>query len=193
MTENLSASDVALMTERRDGDYGFGGGGIWLIVIILMFMMGGNWGNNGRGNAVTEADLCNANSFNELKQAVGRLNDQVNGVNQNLSNAICSLGYESLKNFNELERQMGNQHCEQMRALDGAIYNCSQQAAETRAVVVAQTQKVLDQLCADRAAQMQARINQLELNQALFGVVRYPNGFVYNAGNNPFCNNGCGC
>jgi len=38
---------------------------------------------------------------------------------------------------------------------------------------------------------MQNRINQLELQNALQGVVRYPNGFTYNAGASPFC--GCGC
>lgn len=42
-----------------------------------------------------------------------------------------------------------------------------------------QTQKVLD------------TINQLQLSQALCGVVRYPNTFAYNAGPSPFCGNGC--
>jgi hypothetical protein len=40
---------------------------------------------------------------------------------------------------------------------------------------------------------MQNQINQLQLQSALAGVVRYPNGFVYNAGNNPFCGCGTGC
>lgn len=41
---------------------------------------------------------------------------------------------------------------------------------------------------------LQQQVNQLELQNALAGVVRYPNGFMYNAGVNPFCgcgNNGC--
>lgn len=37
---------------------------------------------------------------------------------------------------------------------------------------------------------MQARINQLELNQAVAGVVRYPSATTYTSGANPFC--GCG-
>jgi len=43
---------------------------------------------------------------------------------------------------------------------------------------------------ADKFEAMQNRINQLELQNALAGVVRYPNGWTYNAGNSPFCG-GC--
>lgn len=55
-----------------------------------------------------------------------------------------------------------------------------------------QTQRILDAITANRMEEMQNRINQLELQGQLANVVRYPNGFVYNAGNNPFCNCGCG-
>lgn len=32
-----------------------------------------------------------------------------------------------------------------------------------------------------------------QFQQALRGVVRYPNTFAYNAGPSPFCGNGCCC
>ena len=54
-----------------------------------------------------------------------------------------------------------------------------------------QTQKILDAITGNRMAELQNKVNQLELQNQLAGVVRYPNGFVYNAGSNPFC--GCGC
>ena len=56
----------------------------------------------------------------------------------------------------------------------------------TNANIVAQNQKILDALTANRMDAMQNRINQLELQNALQGVVRYPNGYVYTAGNSPF-------
>ena len=43
---------------------------------------------------------------------------------------------------------------------------------------------------------LQQKVNSLELQNAVAGVVRYPNSTAYNAGFNPFCNcgqNGCGC
>jgi hypothetical protein len=42
-----------------------------------------------------------------------------------------------------------------------------------------------------QAVNMQNQINQLQLSQAMCGVVRYPNTFAYNAGPSPFCGNGC--
>lgn len=56
-----------------------------------------------------------------------------------------------------------------------------------------QTQKVLDTITGNRMADMQNQINQLQLSQAMCGVVRYPNTFAYNAGPSPFCGNGCCC
>jgi len=63
--------------------------------------------------------------------------------------------------------------------------------AATNANIVAQNQKILDAIMGNKMEDMQNRINQLELQNALQGVVRYPNGYTYTAGTNPFC--GCGC
>jgi len=51
-------------------------------------------------------------------------------------------------------------------------------------------QKILDAIAYNKMEAMQNRINQLELQNALNGVVRYPQGWTYNAGNSPFCG-GC--
>lgn len=65
------------------------------------------------------------------------------------------------------------------------------QTAAINQNTTAAIQKVLDAIQGNRMDDMQNRINQLELQNQLGNVVRYPQGFVYNAGNNPFC--GCGC
>ena len=51
-------------------------------------------------------------------------------------------------------------------------------------------QKILDAITGNQMAAMQNRINQLELQNQLAGVVRYPNGWTYNAGTSPL---GGGC
>ena len=61
-----------------------------------------------------------------------------------------------------------------------------------KVTVTEQTQKVLDAISGNRMADMQNQISQLQLQQALCGVVRYPQTFAYNAGPSPFCG-GCGC
>lgn len=62
--------------------------------------------------------------------------------------------------------------------------------AATNANIVAQNQRVLDALNENKMNAMQNRINQLELQNQLQGVMRYPQGWTYNAGTNPFCG-GC--
>lgn len=63
--------------------------------------------------------------------------------------------------------------------------------AATNANIVAQNQKIIDLIQGNKIEDMQNRINQLELQNQLAGVVRYPNGLVYNAGQSPFCT--CNC
>jgi hypothetical protein len=47
-------------------------------------------------------------------------------------------------------------------------------------------------LAQNKIEALQGKIQQLELQQAVAGVVRYPNGWTYNAGTSPFCSCGCG-
>ena len=65
-------------------------------------------------------------------------------------------------------------------------------AAATNANTTAQVQKVLDKICESEKGSMAARIQQLELQQAMSGVVRYPLAATYSAGY-PFAGYGYGC
>lgn len=188
--ENYSLSDIASVA----GDGNLGGSGAWVLIILFAMIFG--WGGSGfgnRGNAsgepVTESGLCNAMNFNNLENAVGRLNDQAQNQYMGLSNGLSNLGYESLRNFNALQTQISDCCCTTQRAIDGVNYNNAMNTASINANTTAQVQKILDVMCQNKQEAMQAQINQLQLQNALAGVVRYPNGFMYSAGNNPFC--GC--
>lgn len=193
---DYSLSDLAAATgrDRDDGLFGGSWGGI-LIILFLIIMMGGggNWGN-ARGNAVTEADLCSANSFSELKSSVARNNDAINNMYTGLQNGLSTFGYETLRNFNAVTAQLSDCCCTIQRGIDGINYNG---AINTSNIIQSQekgVQKILDAICGNRMADMQNQINQLQLNAALCGVVRYPNAITYNAGYSPFyggCCNTC--
>ena len=221
MTENLSPADVAAVTRGGYGGYGygdgcgFGGGGSWVLIILFALIFG--WGGNGfgrgaNGEPVTEAGLCNSMNFNNLENAVGRLSDTVQAGQRQTDNAVCQLGYQNAQLANQTQRDLcqgfaavnaginqvrfDNQQCccETQRAIDGTNYNIAQSTAAINANTTAGIQKILDTLCGNRMADMQNQINQLQLREALCGVVRYPTTATFAAHCNPFFNNfGCGC
>ena len=80
--------------------------------------------------------------------------------------------------------------CSTLRAIDGVNYNNALNTAAINANTTEQTQKILDAIAGNRMADMQNQINQLQLQQAVAGVVRYPSASTYYAGTNPFCS--CG-
>lgn len=69
-------------------------------------------------------------------------------------------------------------------------YEAAMRDAATNANITAVGQKIVDTIVGNRMEEMQNRINQLELQNQLGNVVRYPNGWTYNAGTSPFCG-GC--
>lgn len=187
-----SLADIAAVTDRdrRNDDGMFGGSWIGIIVLFLILAMGGGaWGN--QRNGVTEADLCNANSFSELKAGVARNNDAISNMYTGLQNGLSNFGYETLRNFTAVISEIKEMGCSTLRAIDRVDYNG---AINTGNIIQAQergTQKILDAICGNRMADMQNQINQLQLQAALCGVVRYPTAITYGAGTSPFFGGGC--
>lgn len=193
--ESMSPADMRAVLDGRYGyGDGFGMGGGWFAWILLFALFGGNgfgWGNRG-GNPVTESDLCNANSFNDLKSSVRNISDQVSGMNIGLTKGLCDFGYTTLEQFNNVEQQIAACCCQNERIALENRYLASQNTAEINANTTAQVQKVLDALCGNRMADMQNQINQLQLQAALCGIPR-TNPYGYGIYAYPACQTGYGC
>ena len=107
-----------------------------------------------------------------------------NTSNMNAANAINAVkdGNAALiREFGNVETALtalsGKQQeccCNILRAIDANTYNQAEQ-----------TQKILDAINTNRIADMQNQINQLQLQQAMCGVVRYPLASTWNAGAYP--------
>lgn len=192
MEGNYTLSDIRAVTDGNDGM--FGGNGLWFLALLFLFGNGGfGWGNR-NGAPVTEADLCSANSFNDLKSGVRDISDQISSMNVGLTKGLCDMGYTMFGQFASLERQLADCCCGIERNIDGVNYNVAQQAAAINANTTAQTQKILDAITGNRMADMQNQINNLQLQSALCGVVRYPTATTYATNCNPFFGGyGCGC
>ncbi len=206
MDNTYSLSDIAAAS-RNNNDYDGFGGGAWWIIILFLFMFGmGGWNNrNTNGEPVTEAGLCNAMNFNDLQNQVGRLSDQNQQQTQTLGNGICNLGYELQGNIGQLGKevalsqanlasQLAQCCCTTQRAIDTVNYNQAINTASINANIDAKFAAMEKNQLEQTIAAQQAQISQLQLAQQMNNVVRYPNGFTYNAGMSPFCGGCCsGC
>ena len=210
MGENgLSASDVALM--NRDGGFGEGWGGmIWLFAILAMFGNGG-FGFGGRGYSEQYATRDQVQNGFDTQNLQAQTRDILAAVNAaslagvQTTNQVYHdiVGYVGDK-YDELQRDLSglaigqanllaHQNeccCGITRQLMQNNYDAAMRDAATNAHITAQAQEIKDILMGNKIEAMQNRINQLELQNQLQGVVRYPNGWTYNAGNSPFCG-GC--
>ena len=209
MGENgLTASDVALL--NNDGMAGGWGGMIWLFAILAMMGGGfGGFGYGGRGEQYATRDqVQNGFDTQNLQAQTRDILAAVNAASMagvQATNQVYHdvVGYVGDK-YDELQRDIAglavgqanllanqNECCGGItRQLMQNNYDAAMRDAATNANIVAQAQAIKDMFQADKFQQMQNRINQLELQNALQGVVRYPNGWTYNAGNSPFCG-GC--
>lgn len=173
-----------------------GGSGLWLFAILAL-MWGGNgfFGRNGEGRCATVEDVNNSANFTRLENQVMNNGNAIRQEAEYIVNGISSLGYQNARDFGTLGSQMQQCCCENLRANDQTRFDIANYASSINANTTAGIQKVLDKLCADKTEAMQARINQLELDRAMCGVIRYPQGFSYAVGT-PFnvgYNGGCGC
>ena len=193
----------------NDG-FGFGGSGLWLFAILAL-MWGGNGffgGNAGNSNAI-QADV-NRGFDNQNLQAQTRdiLGAVTSGTAQTIaaSTANATNAINAIKDGNAaLIREFGNVEtaltalggnlqnccCSIQRNIDTVNFNAAQNTAAIKEAILLDGQKTRELLTANKMEAMQNRINQLELAQAVQGVVRYPSQTTYTSGANPFC--GCAC
>lgn len=202
----LTPADIAAV--NGNGMENGWGGMIWLFAILAMMGGGFNWGGNGGNSNAIQNDI-NRGFDNQNLQAQTR--DILAAVTSGTAQTVAAtnqifhdvVGYVGDK-YMELQRDVAGlavgqanllakaneTGCGILRAIDGVNYNTAMQTAAINANTTAQAQRVIDAITENKIEAMQNRINQLELQNQLAGVVRYPNGWTYNAGNSPFCG-GC--
>ena len=194
---------------------GMGGSWMWIFCLFILFFgfggngFGANSSVNAQGGYVTNAQMNNALQFESLQTGN---KDILGAIQQNTYDTVNALKDSELRLQNNLASvqnmetaindQMQSCCCNILRGIDSVNANTAQGIAQlgyqnalnTASInenTTAQTQKILDAISGNRIADMQNQINQLQLQNAVAGVVRYPQASTYYAGMNPFC--GCNC
>ena len=193
---------------ENDGMFGMGGVGL-LVVLFFLIALGGFGGFGGAGGAATSNEVQrgfdNQNSMANQREILGAVNagtaQSVAATNQVFHDLVGYVGdkYAELDRDvlgigSAIQQSIANENqccCNTLRAIDGVKFENAQNTALINATNTANTQKILDALAQNKIEALQSEVESLRLAQATSNVVRYPNGWTYNAGPSPFCN-GCG-
>lgn len=217
----VSDSGTPMIVGNDGGFGGGGFIWAFLIFALLMGNGGFGFGGNGNGNAnAIQADV-NRGFDNQNLQAQTRdiLTAVNNGTAQSVATSnqvfhdiVNNLGDK----YSELARDIANVNAsvaqgianqnecccstKMLIAETGAGINANiaqnrfdsaMNTAAINATTTAQTQKILDALQQNKIEALQSRVNQLETQNLMAGVVKYPMNSVYSIGTSPFCNSNC--
>lgn len=205
---DYSLSDLKAIMGDNNGT--FGGGGLLFVVILFLFfvMFGGGWGNNQRGELDRYATAASQQEI-LFGQQFGQINDRLT----NIGNGICNLGYEMQGGFgqlgkevalgqsnlnqtimgtgNALSRQLGDCCCENRLAVANLGAQMDRQTCEITTAIKAEAAATRAMLQEDTIQRLRDQVSDLRMDNRMQGVVRYPNGYSYNAGPSPFCGGCC--
>ena len=231
----------------NDGMWGNGAWWIVILLIFGWGGFGNNgWGGNGAGNGYTDAAIQRGFDNQAVVSKLDGINNgicslgydqlaQMNGINTNIlqtgfgiQQAINADTVSGMQNTNAIQSTLTNMAaqnasccCETQRQIERGFadtnYNMATQACQTRQAIADSTRSILDYLCQDKIATLQAENNDLrraasqdrqnallttamtaQTNQIINAVnptaipayvVPNPNAYAYGCG----CNQSCVC
>lgn len=209
--DTMSLSDIAAVTRGADNDT-FGGNGAWILILLFLFwgFNGNNWNRQGEfgqyATAASQQEILFGQQF-------GQINDRLS----NLGNGICNLGYEMQGNIGQLgkevalaqagtnttilqtgngiQSQLAECCCENRLATANLSAQIDRQTCDITTAIHAEGEQTRALMQANEIQALRDKVTSLEMDNRMYGVVRYPNGYTYSAGASPFCGcgNGCGC
>lgn len=137
--------------------FGYGGDGLfWIIILFLFAGMNGGWGNGFGNNGSVLPFMMNQSSQSEVQRVVDQQSvmtgisalsaAQANGF-ANAEISRCNGLYNLTSQLNNIAMNQQNCCCENRAAVADLKYTMAQEAAATRANTDAKVQNVMDKLC----------------------------------------------
>lgn len=137
--------------------FGYGGDGLfWIIILFLFAGMNGGWGNGFGNNGTILPFMMNQSGQNEVQRVVDQQSvmtgisalsaAQANGF-ANAEISRCNGLYNLTSQLNTIAMNQQNCCCENRAAVADLKYTMAQEAAATRANTDAKVQNVMDKLC----------------------------------------------
>ena len=193
--DNYSLADIRAATGADEN--GWGGGGAWWIIILFLFMFGmggGGWGWGNRNNdALTRAEMQQGFDTQEITRKLDVLSygmcDGFYAQNTTMLNGFA--GVTSAVRDAQFAAQQCC--CETNRNIDSVRYDAQKNTCDITTAIHAEGEATRALIQKNEMQNLRDRLQQMELREAMCGVVRYPMATTYTSGGNPFCgcNNGC--
>ena len=193
--DNYSLADIRAATGAEEN--GWGGGGAWWIIILFLFMLGmggGGWGWGNRGNdALTRAEMQQGFDTQEITR-------KLDGLSYGMCDGFYAQNTTMLNGFAGVtsavrDAQFAAQQCccETNRNIDSVRYDAQKNTCDITTAIHAEGEATRALIQKNEMQNLRDRLQQMELREAMCGVVRYPMATTYTSGGTPFfgCNNGC--
>lgn len=203
----LSASDVAMLANGN----GFGDNFMWifgLLILMGMFNGGFGWGGNGYAPQYATQDFVqNGFNFNDLQD---QNRDILNAITGGTAQAVAASNqakYDNINVMKDVQMDLANQISDVKQMEQNILGNqndccCStkmliaENAANTNAQIAQSKydtsmqiagleQRLNAKLDQNKIEALQDQVNQLRLDRATEGMLRFPNQWAYGAGQFP--------
>ena len=154
---------------NANGSFGFGGDWAWILLLLVLFGNNG-WGNGfGGGMDGLYPWMNNSQNINGgFRDQM--LNSQLTGIQSSLTSGFGDTQMAILQQTNALQAQLAQVGCDNRAAVNDLKYTIAAEACANRTAAAANTQRILDQMCADKLdakndeiAQLRAQITALNL------------------------------
>lgn len=184
-TGEMSAADLAAVVgNRNDGGFGFGGDGAWWIILLFLVLFNGNngWGGNGNGGAgglypwMNQAEITSGGFRDQMISSnIDAIQASVSGLSTQLCNCCSDMQATVQNGFAQAEiaangRQMANMNqafaaqtavAQNFNALEAQLANC---CCENRLATANLGSDIAREACATRT-------NDTQNTQAILNAV----------------------
>lgn len=213
MTDGGSLSPADVMAMSNDG---MGGNNAFFWIFALLLLAGG-FGNGGglygggyRPQYATQDFVQNGFNFNDLQDQNRDLMNAVTGGTAQAVAATQQAKYDNINVMKDVQMALGQQIADVKTMEQNILGNqnecccatkmlIAEQAANTNAQIAQSRydtsmqlagieQRLTSKIDANEIQNLRDQLQNVQLQQAMSGVVRYPNAWTFNAGNFP-----CGC
>lgn len=212
MTDGGSLSPADVMAMSNDG-MGGNNAFFWIFALLLLGGLGnggGLYGGGYRPQYATQDFVQNGFNFNDLQDQNRDLMNAVTGGTAQAVAATQQAKYDNINVMKDVQMALGQQIADVKTMEQNILGNQNECCCSTKMMIAEQSantnaqiaqnkyetsmqlagieQRLTAKMDANENQKLRDRIQQLEMQQATAGVVRYPNAWTFSAGNFP-----CGC